>query len=207
MSVNTFRTMMSRDPRNDKFDFFSTPPLTTLALLSRKKFGEKVWENACGDGAISKLLWDAGYKFFSTDIKDYGYEHQDDDDLDFLQVSQITKAHDIVTNPPYNSHIKWIDKSLEFARRYVALLFPLVYLTPKNKRDFITNVCGFELLVIGWRSKFIVPGATKPGGMKDYAWFVWDKEKKAEKSFKTTIVEKSDVEAFANRSRTGRRVI
>ena len=193
----TFQTMMNRSPLNDKHDFFSTPPLTTLCLLSQVLFYEKVWEPACGDGAISKLLWKLGYNVFSTDIKNYGYEYQHDDDTDFLNIYWTTKKHDIVTNPPYNIHLKWIEKSLEHARKKVALLFPLVYLTPKNKRDFITNVCGFQLIVPGWRSQFIMPGKTHYGGMKDYAWFVWDKEKPATKTFEVTIVEKADVEQFA----------
>ena len=36
--------------------FTPTPPYATNALLDREKFIGNIWECACGDGAISKLL-------------------------------------------------------------------------------------------------------------------------------------------------------
>ncbi len=199
--MSNFRTMMTRSELNNSTDFFRTPELTTLCLLSQRQFGKNVWEPACGDGAISKLLCKVGeYAVLSTDLNRYGYDFANDG-LNFLEsdVDKYSGKFDIVTNPPYNIHLEWIERSLQLARRYVALLFPLIYLTPKNKRNFITNRCGFELIVPGWRSKFVMPGKSHAGGMKDYAWFVWDKNKPASKSFKTTVVDKAEVEILAKK--------
>ena len=194
-----WQKMMLRSPKNDEgdgLDLFETPPLTTCALFSQMDFGNKIWEPACGKGAMSEVMKKLGYTVRSTDIKDYGYEGHDYT-FDFMQVDPDPGMYDIVTNPPYNIHLKWIEQSLKIARRYVALLFPLVYLTPANKREFITNSVSFSLIIPGWRSKFIMPGRTEPGGMKDYAWFVWDKEKGSDYIFPTHIVDKSQAQRFA----------
>ena len=189
--------MMSRNPKNSPLDFFPTPPLTTLCLFSQMSFGPKIWEPACGDGAMSKVIKKLGYDVRSTDIKHYGYEGQDDT-FDFMQVAPVAGEYDIITNPPYSIHLRWIEHSLKIARRYVALLFPLIYLPPKNKRKFFVDYYGFTLIIPGWRSKFVMPGRTKASGMKDYAWFVWDKEENRTSSiFPTALVDKYWVELFA----------
>ena len=190
--------MMSRSPRNNPKDFFPTPPLTTLCLFSQMSFGglsTKIWEPACGDGAMSEVIKRLGYTVRSSDKFDYGYD--DGQIIDFTNVLPVQGEYDIITNPPYNIHLEWIEKSLAIAKRYVALLFPLVYLPPKNKRQWITEFCGFSLIVPGWRSKFVMPGRTKASGMKDYAWFVWDKEKPSSPVFPTALVDKYWVEQFA----------
>ena len=37
-------------------DFYPTPPNAVYALLGAERFCGVVWEPACGDGAISKIL-------------------------------------------------------------------------------------------------------------------------------------------------------
>ena len=56
----------------NKHDFYPTPDYATEALLEREKFTD-VWEPACGDGAISKVLIKNRIKTISTDLVDYGY--------------------------------------------------------------------------------------------------------------------------------------
>lgn len=188
---------MSRSSKNSPLDFFSTPPLTTLALFTTGiNFNHSIFEPACGTGAISEIVSQFGYDVLSKDVHNYGYEYHASSE-NFLETTEPKGRYDIITNPPYSIHLQWIEKSLQMAKRYVALLFPLVYLPPANKREFYTNSYGFEVYLLGWRSKFIMPGQTEPSGMKDYAWFVWDKTKKPNNSFPMTIIEKSDVLDFA----------
>ena len=54
-------------------DFYITPPEATKALLAVEKFGPCIWEPACGDGAMSRTLEEAGYKVTSTDLHSHGY--------------------------------------------------------------------------------------------------------------------------------------
>jgi hypothetical protein len=37
-------------------DFYPTPAWATYALIDNEKFSEDIWEPACGDGAMSKVL-------------------------------------------------------------------------------------------------------------------------------------------------------
>ncbi len=62
-------------------DFYITPPEATRALLAVENFGPRIWEPACGDGAMSEVLIAAGYDVVSSDLGDYGYG---DPGVDFL---------------------------------------------------------------------------------------------------------------------------
>jgi len=48
-----------RFPKRAAFEFYPTPPEATRALLSVESFEGDIWEPACGDGAISKVLIEA----------------------------------------------------------------------------------------------------------------------------------------------------
>jgi len=62
-----------RYPRRVSHDFYPTPPEAVRALLSVETFTGSVWEPACGDGAISKVLIEAGFEVVSTDLIDRGF--------------------------------------------------------------------------------------------------------------------------------------
>ena len=87
-------------PKRAAFEFYPTPPEAVRALLSVESFEGSVWEPACGDGAISKVLEAAGYQVVSTDLIDRGYGAGRQD---FLK-SDRTFAKNIITNPPYGTH-------------------------------------------------------------------------------------------------------
>lgn len=84
-------------PMRARWEFYPTPPEATRALLSVESFDGSVWEPACGQGHISKVLEAAGYQVVSTDLvqRDYGVGK-----IDFLGETEPRAKH-IVTNPPY----------------------------------------------------------------------------------------------------------
>lgn len=87
----------SNRPRRAAHDFYPTPHEATRALLSVEVFHGSVWEPACGDGAIAKVLQDDGYDVVSTDLIDRGYGTGN---INFLKERQ-PRARNIITNPPY----------------------------------------------------------------------------------------------------------
>lgn len=89
-----------RYPKRAAFEFYPTPPEATRALLSVESFEGSIWEPACGDGAISKVLEAAGYQVISTDLIDRGYGAGGHN---FLK-SDRPLAKNIITNPPYGTH-------------------------------------------------------------------------------------------------------
>ena len=67
-----------KSPKNDRnaADFYATPPECTIALLNCFEWlfrGRRIWEPACGDGAISKVLEERNFRVVSTDLHDRGY--------------------------------------------------------------------------------------------------------------------------------------
>jgi hypothetical protein len=90
----------SRFPKRAPFEFYPTPPEATRALLSVESFEGTVWEPACGDGAISKVLMAAGYQVVSTDLIDRGFGQGG---CDFLKSTEPL-ARNIITNPPNGTH-------------------------------------------------------------------------------------------------------
>jgi hypothetical protein len=93
-----FRTGPRIAPHRAAFEYYPTPPEATRALLSVESFDGPVWESACGEGHISKVLEETGHTVVSTDLATcWGYG---DGGRDFLREPQALAKH-IVTNPPY----------------------------------------------------------------------------------------------------------
>ena len=62
----------------ERDDYYATHPETVEALLEQLKkddvkLNNNIWEPACGEGHISKVLENHGYNVFSTDLVDRGY--------------------------------------------------------------------------------------------------------------------------------------
>ena len=117
-SVRLGRKVVARDPH----DFYPTPTYVTEALLQVEHFGRQVWEPACGNGAISKVLETAGYEVLSSDLIDRGYGEVED----FLTSNR--RAESIVTNPPFDKDDEFVRKALESTTHKVAMLLPLTFL-------------------------------------------------------------------------------
>lgn len=88
-----------RDHLNQHPDgFYPTPPRGVRALLAHEAFAGVIWECACGDGAISRILEAAGFEVISTDLVDRGYGRGGHDFL----ADHATLVDHIVTNPPFS---------------------------------------------------------------------------------------------------------
>lgn len=168
MSVQSLHRLIGHGNNRIKDDFYPTPSNATLALLKHEKFDGDIWEPACGDGAISKLLINQGYKVYSTDLIDRGYG---DDHYDFLN---SWRQHDnIVTNPPFNIGTKFAIHSLHCVRKKVAIFQKLTFLEGKERRDKLYSLKMLRrVYVFSERQAF----GDHKGGMLAFAWFIFDKE-------------------------------
>ena len=63
-----------------------------------RSFSESIWECACGDGAMSAVLADAGNRVESSDLYDRGFGEIGHD---FLTTQR--RHPNIITNPPFHS--------------------------------------------------------------------------------------------------------
>ena len=87
------------DPGRQADDFYRTPPAATQALLERERdfMPPRIWEPACGDGAMSRVLEASGREVISTDLVDRGYGVSGRD----FRLERELLAPAIVTNPPF----------------------------------------------------------------------------------------------------------
>ncbi len=96
-TARAFRMGAKIHPNRAAYEFYPTPPEATRALLSVEQFDGSIWEPACGEGHIAKVLTAAGYNVTSTDLVDYDFGEPK---RDFLAERRPLAKH-IITNPPY----------------------------------------------------------------------------------------------------------
>ena len=154
--------------------FYRTPAETTRALLKVEKFPARVWEMACGDGAIAVVLIDAGYDPVSTDLIDRGFG---EGGVDFLQQTE-KRADAAITNPPFALDDDFALHAIALGIRKFALLARLTWLegVERYKRLFsqhkLARVWVFSSRQTLWRGDD--EAAEDDGGQTAYAWFVFE---------------------------------
>ena len=162
-------------------DFYPTPTWATEALLDREDFNGDIWEPACGKGHISKVLVKKGLNVHSTDILDYGYGLPD---VDFLNENSMftggghKRVSNIITNPPFNNALEFINMSKRYADRKIAMFLKTTFLEGvERKKMWLEKDFPFKVMYqFSRRVNFGKEDKThKAGGMLSFAWFVWDK--------------------------------
>ena len=156
----------SRGDREEN-DFYPTPESATIALLQHQKFEGDIWECACGDGAISKVLLQHGYKVYSSDLIDRGYGSTG---KDFLQSD--LKADNIVTNPPFNLAAEFTLQAFKCVKKKAVFFHKLVFLESKKRQKNLFSLNKLEkVLIMPGRLAF---KGYKTGGLMCFAWFIFD---------------------------------
>lgn len=163
---------MSDDREKD--DFYRTPSHATEALLRVETFPASVWEPACGDGAISRVLAAAGHTVTSTDLVDRGYGVPR---RDFLMEHQVLAAC-VITNPPFKLADEFVLHAIRLGISRIAILQRLAWMEGLSRHTALwskhppARVWVFAKRVTMWRGDD--PNARDTGGAIPFAWFVWD---------------------------------
>lgn len=167
-----FKPTIKRSADLDGPDFFPTPKWATFALMDNEPFKGDVWECACGDGAMSEVIAEAGHRVESSDLYDRGYG-----EIGHNFLATRRRAANIITNPPYNAAEGFVATSLKQAQSKFALLLRLAFLEGANRtRTIFTAHAPSRVWVFSERITFYPKGAVQAGsGTTAYAWFVWDK--------------------------------
>lgn len=167
-----FKPTLKRFADLDGPDFYPTPPWATFALIDNEKFSGDIWECACGNGAMSRVLSETGCVVKSSDLYDRGYGEVG---VDFLATNM--RADNIITNPPYNSAEGFVKSGVQLANQKFALLLRLAFLEgAKRARTIFAECPPSRVWVFSERITFYPLGAKVKGtGTTAYAWFVWDK--------------------------------
>ena len=163
-------------PRRPEGDFYATPARCTEALLKADPPpAGPVWEPACGDGAIAKVLDGAGYPMMATDLHDRGYGEPG---CDFLKEPAL-RACAIITNPPFNLADEFALRALSMEPEYLAIFQRLAWLEGAKRHAKLwgphppSRIWIFSSRQTLWRGDD--PAGKSTGGTIAFAWFVWDR--------------------------------
>ena len=154
-------------------DYYATEPKAVELLLDLESFSQNIWEPACGEGHISKVLEGKGYNVLSTDLIDRGYGTGG---KDFLK--ETTRFHgDIITNPPYKYAREFVEKALELIQpgNKVAMFLKLTFLEGQRRRDLFQHRPPQVVHVSSGRLQCSKNGNFVGQSAVAYAWFVWRK--------------------------------
>jgi hypothetical protein len=154
-------------------DFYPTPAWAVRGLLSVETFTGTICEPCCGAGHISKALEIAGYRVVSSDLYNYGYG------ISGRDARSLSKAVNVVTNPPYNLATEMLPHLLSVTERRVALLTRMAFLESKVRFLIFNKFRPARVHVFSERLSMAPSGKdVKGGGTVSHCWIVWDRENK-----------------------------
>ena len=147
-------------------------------LLTLETFAPVIWEPACGEGHISKVLAAHGYEVISTDLIYRGFGEPEP--MDFLTETFSDFEGDIITNPPYGIALDFIQRALDSVQigRKVTMLLKIQFLEGQRRKEFFTNNPPKTIYVSRSRIRCALNGnfdGFKNGSTICYAWYVWEK--------------------------------
>lgn len=162
----------------EQHDYYATDPIAIELLLDKVRFSRDVWECACGEGHLSKVLRSRGYNVLSTDLIDRGYGESG---VDFLQDARKFNG-DIITNPPYKYAKEFVEHAIESVSdgHKVAMFLKLTFLEGKSRRELFEKYPPKYIYVSTGRINCCKNGDFSKEQRANnsalaYAWFIWEK--------------------------------
>ena len=156
-------------------DLYETPAAATEALLQVEQLPFRIWEPACGRGAIVNVLRAAGHRVIASDIAFYDPTHFAG--RDFLLEPLPPQYEAIITNPPYQLAEEFVAHSLDICP-LVIMLLRLAFLESERRRAILEDRGLARIHVFrnklpmmhrdGWEGR-------KAASNMAFAWFVWSR--------------------------------
>lgn len=185
--LSVARRLGGSDYARQDGEFYFTEPRCTAALLRHVKLPRGViWEPACGEGHIVRVLEARGHRVHASDLVDRGVLKAGRHvryGLDFLTMAESSRPAGlrvIITNPPFGQQGKL---AAAFIRRALQLVPPddgmVVMFLP---HDFDCGVTRLELLEVEpfclkvtmmFRPNLVAD--RRAGGRNNFDWYVWDR--------------------------------
>ena len=168
----------SSDGDRPEHDFYPTPAWATKALVDKENIRRKrIWESACGDGAMSSILCNYGENsVYCSDIDPRGTGTK----LDFLKPynsPQVAPFDWIITNPPFKFCRQFVEQAKAYHPGNIALFLKIQFLETDGRIQLIndTKYPLARIWVFSHRVSLYRNGIKmKNGGTMCFAWFVWD---------------------------------
>jgi hypothetical protein len=157
----------STENKRRELDYYPTPPDVTHALMQFLKLDPgTIWEPACGNGAMAKVLAEYGHHVLATDIRETGYGQGG---IDFLATTLECEA--IITNPPFALSEAFIRHSLSQAET-VAMVLKSQYWHAAKRKTLFKEYPPAYVLPLTWRPDFM-SGERGGAPTMEVHWTVW----------------------------------
>lgn len=169
------------EKEREKDDFYATDPHALEIFLDKLKednieLHHNIWECACGEGHLSKVLEKRKFNVFSTDLIQRGYG---EGNIDFLQVANKNTHFDILTNPPYKYAKEFVEKSLEIqADGYYTIMFlKIQFLEGQARQRLFKKYPPKYVYVNSSRQLCAMNGEFEKYKATAicYCWYIWEK--------------------------------
>jgi hypothetical protein len=158
-------------------DLYETPECATQALLEHERIAARVWEPACGPGAIVRVLREAAHDVVATDLVDWGCPDSEAR-IDFLFERRAPDGIGlIVTNPPFKLAPAFVAHALALVP-HVVMLLRLGFLESESRRGILDT--GRLARVLIFRNRLPMMhrhgwSGPRASSATAYAWFVFDR--------------------------------
>ena len=169
------------EKEREKEDYYATDPHALEIFLDKLKednieLHHNIWECACGEGHLSKVLEKRKFNVFSTDLIQRGYG---EGNIDFLQVANKNTHFDILTNPPYKYAKEFVEKSLEIqADGYYTIMFlKIQFLEGQARKEMFKKYPPKYVYVNSARQLCAMNGEFEKykATALCYCWYIWEK--------------------------------
>jgi hypothetical protein len=165
-------------------EWYVEPEWVSDALFRVEKFGERIWDPACGQGNILAAAEQAGKATFGHDIVDRSSSLWGKVDFFDWRLSEWTMSLSIVTNPPFGRAKlaeKFIRHAISLKPQKLAVFVDSRFLFGKARAGGL-----FKEFPPSWvwlitprpscpPGDHLLAGHKATGGTSDYCWLVWDK--------------------------------
>lgn len=176
--------MARRAEPADSLDFFPTPPWASRALCQHvlpqlftperpDLFADTADDPACGDGHMALVLAEYFRDAHASDIFDYGFGRV----ADFLHPDYSRRTGWIITNPPFNRAVEFVEQALKLAQVGVAMLVRMQFLEGQERYARLFSqrppqiIAQFVERVPMHKGRWVINGKTATA----YCWLVWAK--------------------------------
>lgn len=168
------------DKERQNEDYYATDPIAAEWLLKIEDIprDKPIWECAAGEKHLSKVFEEHGYKVRSSDLI---VRTEDVEQLDFL-TSNETWDGTIITNPPYNQAVNFIQKAMESITEgnKVIMFLKVQFLEGKSRKKLFEKYPPKIVWVSSSRITCAKNGdfeymKANGGSAVAYAFYVWQK--------------------------------
>lgn len=173
------------DKERQNEDYYAADPIAAEWLLKIEDIpkDKPIWECAAGEKHLSKVFEEHGYKVRSSDLI---VRTEDVEQLDFL-ASNETWNGTIITNPPYNQAVNFIQKAMESITEgnKVIMFLKVQFLEGKYRKKLFEKYPPKTVWVSSSRITCAKNGdfeymKANGGSAVAYAFYIWQKGYKGE---------------------------